>query len=545
MKAFKTKKGAALVSILIAATFLTIIGSTVLILAANNYSMKAMSLNSKNNYYETERDINALTAKIRSGLTGASISASADCKMLLGVDENNRYDCMALARLVYPDNVENAGYKVSGTKDKAIVTLTEDSGREVKLYITSGTNPGKPNYIYSTSTSGMIDKLTIKDVCVSRETSDNYENTIMTDIEIYVERTMPKANIDGIGSFSLIMDAPLQLDSNTRLNMYGSAYIADYSFNGTMSEPGDGAIVLSNSAQLHMLGSHNVIYGDIVLHDKSVLNVIGGDLSVFGNIYVLDNAALIMNENSTLYMAEGYELHTVPTSENNVLPITLIDDVASSVEIISLRDFEFFKTFMGLNDGSRYNDGLIATMCEENKPLDALNGEKAYFYEMGINGQSRTESEFFGEPIRTIVYNERQINESAEYALVLNSYASEIVCSNPKSTIISTVPLAVRGVSNLSLTSFGAERYAHILMKDRLNAQYDPYACEMRCNIPYSKENPNWSTGNLTCQVGGFFKEEVDDVINGVLGIATNSSGLNTKPKTVAGYANFRKDDDE
>ena len=547
MKFYKKTKGAALVSVLIAATFLTIIGSTILILSYSNYSMKTVALNSKNNFYETEKDLNAISGKIRSTLSNISVSHVADAKLLLGVDDKNRYDCVAIAKLIYPDPnpEEKVNYKVYGDRNKAIVTISYGYGKEDKVYITASGSTSSPNFVYSSSTSGMIDKITIKNLCVSRENYEEYENSISTDIDFYVEKTMSKSTSASLGSYSLMMDGGLVLKDNTRINAYGNTYIADYDFNGTGTEPGDNGITLDNSAQLTLMGDSNIIYGDINLNGKSVLNVTGQSITVYGNIYVLDDAAFIVNEECRVYIMEGCEIHYVPTSKNNIIPMTLIDEAAPSYETIDLIDKEIFDGILNLNDGTKQNDGLICAISEENKPLDALNGEKAYFYEMGLNGASRTDSVFFGEPIRAIICNEKQINENCGYSLVLNSYANEIVTSNPNSTIISKVPLTVGQVKNVSLTTFGVERFDFITLREKTNLQYDSYACEMRCNIPFTKAHAGWSQGNLTCQVGGFFKEECGDIINGAIGVSTNSSGLSTKPKTVAGYSNWRKDDED
>ena len=64
----KSNKGAALVSIMVAVAFLSIIATTLLAISLNNYEMKSVQTKSNMNFYNNEKYLNVVTTNLRSSV---------------------------------------------------------------------------------------------------------------------------------------------------------------------------------------------------------------------------------------------------------------------------------------------------------------------------------------------------------------------------------------------------------------------------------------------------------------------------------------------
>ena len=107
-------KGAALVSVMIAITFISIVATTLLVISLNNYQMKVVNSQSKSNFYETEQRINVVTAQVRDVIPGSTDVNGAIGTLINGSlsdyntapanagDPNFTYSAEKIANLAFP-----------------------------------------------------------------------------------------------------------------------------------------------------------------------------------------------------------------------------------------------------------------------------------------------------------------------------------------------------------------------------------------------------------------------------------------------------------
>ena len=171
MKKFNNK-GAALISVMIAITFLSIVSTTLLVITLNNYQMKVVNSQSKSNFYETEQRINVVTAQVRNAFVGATDVNGSIGSIVnggTGVDYSGTsfaYTADAVAKLAFPGETPAA----VGTNSKVVY-----DGDEFYFY------PGTVTVTQKTNGK----QVTMEDVTIKQVANDSkggYENTIKTDI---------------------------------------------------------------------------------------------------------------------------------------------------------------------------------------------------------------------------------------------------------------------------------------------------------------------------------------------------------------------------
>ena len=73
-------KGVALISVMIAVAFISIIASSLLYISFSNYTMKVANTEAKKNFYEVEGDINKITTTLRANLANSSSDPITEVK---------------------------------------------------------------------------------------------------------------------------------------------------------------------------------------------------------------------------------------------------------------------------------------------------------------------------------------------------------------------------------------------------------------------------------------------------------------------------------
>ena len=331
MKKFNNK-GAALVSVMIAITFISIVATTLLVISLNNYQMKVVNSQSKSNFYETEQRINVVTAQVRNAIPGSTDvngSIGALVNGGTGVDYSGasfNYTADKIAELAFP------GATVVSSGSNATVSSDGDT---FTFY------PGTVTVVQQTNGK----KITMNNVTIKQVANDDkggYENTIKTDINFYVEIAQGGGASGGVGSCAFLLDSNIRIDAGdkaSRLNITGNTIMGQYTYvssgsytttfkNGaelatpqTLSQystpakmaktyKADGTvdkvtrddnnykkavIYLNDTSFMNFNSDNNVILGDIFLKDKSVLNILDGSFTVYGDIFVADNAAFECN----------------------------------------------------------------------------------------------------------------------------------------------------------------------------------------------------------------------------------------------------------
>ena len=465
----KKNKGAALVSIMVAVTFISIIATTLLMISLNNYEMKVEGARSKSNFYETEQNLTIATAKVRTKIFESTGNPTNDVRNLVGgADDASTYSGALIAKLVYPGAGSNS-VAVSGDtftfSDGPIVVETKSSG----------------------------DKVTLKNVTVKQVNAEGYENTVRTDIEFYIKKPISSNADVGVGDCSFLLDNTINISTSTstRANIYGCSIIGTYVFQTDKSVPrtiactkngsgkvtavsggaSDASLSLGGYSDVNFLADYTVVMGDVYLYGNSILNIAKGNFSVFGNIYVKDNAALICN--GTLKLGDGCSIYHLDSS-NAATEVTGTDKskniiLASSPSNLTSTDYDQVAVKMKLNDNDADNDGILPNILVKNaKKYDGSANTAQYCYELCKDDQECEELWMNGNQYYVKI---PESNFNGDYSNTLlfvpSSYGSATLAeTSPNCTIISKKPVSVEQTHGINLSQIGSDVFNYYLNND-------------------------------------------------------------------------------
>lgn len=259
-------RGAALVSVLIAITFIAIIATSLLYMVYMNYLAKVMRYGSTDNFYTAEFALDDLSSELQQvavdrGLAGGSIdSAIADIRTTVGATgANSKYDNDKVAALI----------KVA----------SQDADIQVSTCITGNNYEDKKSYVK------------LKGVVITATDEKGYVSTITSDIII-------KFSADGGGEldicdFSVLTDDPVYIGGGDFI-MTGCGYMQKHDGHGTVNGVPEGyCLYVNGGAHVQMLSERAILNGDVKVNGNSVLSITG-KVYVFGDIELDSNATLIV-----------------------------------------------------------------------------------------------------------------------------------------------------------------------------------------------------------------------------------------------------------
>ena len=328
----RNNRGIAMISILIAVAFVSIIGSALLYITYNNFQMKVLNLQSKENFYETDGELVKITSALRNSITSPSSVMSVAGIGAFVEDPNDPtrkvadYDLTNFIQTSVYTDMSDAGVRnvPNGDSDHTSDTFTYNV--KGKVYMAQ---------------SGNITTYTFKELGVEQKSGEkrrkDYINDVQTDLEIKILETKSTGGGNkGVGEFSMLMDSSLKVDPNQGqklafITFYGDCYFSSYdhstgfgTFPGLLpptdtathdyTKPGkyitdaDGketadsapALYLTCDSKLNAMGQYIVCFGDVVLDEGSCLYIGDGNLTVYGDIYLNDRSSLICN--GSIYM---------------------------------------------------------------------------------------------------------------------------------------------------------------------------------------------------------------------------------------------------
>lgn len=254
-------KGAALVTILIAVTFMTIMASSLMYMAYMNYLTKSMRYSATDNFYTDEFALDDLATSIQQIAASKGTITDARQAILNSVGKTSRNGHNAYTESDVKDLIQVASQEATISVNCAYVqggVLTEDSLEEGSDYIK------------------------LRGVMITATTPEGYQSTITSDITISFPNSLP-GTMD-INDFSVLTDSPMVFDKG------GSRY---YSGNMFVQAPGGGtALHVNNNTVVGLLSPQAMIVGDVVVEGNSILHVTG-TMIVYGSITVKNGSTLI------------------------------------------------------------------------------------------------------------------------------------------------------------------------------------------------------------------------------------------------------------
>lgn len=411
--ASKNNKGIALISIMIAVAFISIIGAALLYITYTNFKMKAMNLNSKENFYEVDGQLTRITTGVRQEVYKGSGKIDSRIEPLMtkydganyfsAPDADNtstgKYCLREVAKLAYDDPEDETAvkwqYKDGASWVAAKFSDIPDTATKIKAIEQNGSGD---SFIYDSSStlitkklSGNISTYTFNDFKVIQKNHEGYQNNVKTEIE-FKALEIPGGSSGGpggIGEFSMLSDANLDCGAAkfACLNINGNCYFSSKNNSIDKSWPNDNdaddtdkgytapgrdgtnpGLKLSGESKINMMGEYLVVFGDVVLEGKSSLYVSSKcKMTVYGDIIIKDNALLILNDDCEVYLVKkdnarlpGRSSDANPSSikatDNNLKKHLYPYNV--TVKELSVDDYKEFAKTLKMDDSKLDNDGV-------------------------------------------------------------------------------------------------------------------------------------------------------------------------------------------
>lgn len=537
-KILRNNKGAALVSIMIAVAFISILATAMLYMSVNNYKMKVVNYESKANFYETEQRMTKMSTALRNEVMSSN-NPLTTLKNVTGVDASNRYSTVEIAKLAFPSS------SVASSGNNAVVTDTNGD----RFTFSSTISAGVPNY-EETPVNSNTKKITLKGVRIEQlEARTKNINKISTDLVMYIKEDSSPADMGGIGEFSLMMDSSISTapGSATKINVFGNGFFfnVDPSVTST-SMPGrkgtsSQAISLNSECTYNLLGDYTLVYGDIVLSEESALNVINGSLTVYGNIYV-DGTSTLTCSGGKIYFPDssiispdtGSPYGIVCGDMRRVYPSNLSDKV-ERLEVVSC---QAIVKDLKLDDNVRDNDGLVTQILAKQKSVNGSGGEY-YYDDAAVNGQAMQKDAspvlINGIQYNTRFYSKDQVNGDLRNRLAFLKGVTSIKESNEGSTIISRDRVSFEQVHELNLTKMGTYAFNYLTLRQS-EAATNP-------NLNYIDSVHQIQLNNgLKYEVGGFLQPNANSFVQTIMGHAVDNAGGEPDYASTIGYQNWNKE---
>ncbi len=445
-------KGAALVTILIAVTFMTIMASSLMYMAYMNYLTKSMRYSATDNFYTDEFALDELATTLQQIAADETSMENARIAILNSVGKTSR-------------NGHNAYTEsdVQGLIQLASREAGIDSISVNCAYVESGV-------LKEDSLEEGSDYIKLRGVMITATTQEGYQSTITSDITISFPNTIP-GTMD-INDFSILTDSPLVYNTG------GSRY---YSGNMFVQAPGGGtALSVSGHTVVGLLSPQAMIVGDIEVKENSVLHVTG-TLIVYGGITVEAGSTLICS---------GEIMHT--------------ENIENHGTIKGIESGDYLGQTVDRSD-KLPDTGLVGSLFKEvqvwGKPID---GGAAQWYDFSLEMYADHQSNNFtldGDPsgVQTHIFGQDQtINtgDSYENALILSTkdITYNVSTSFPNTTIMTTGSvnyLTEQGTSYMSKMNDEAFEAAKSYLFCPPETQLNPFDGSGNPNTRVYFANPN------------------------------------------------------
>ena len=560
IKNLRNNKGIALISILIAVAFISIIGSALLYITYSNFQMKVMNNRSKTNYYETDGELVNATAALRSYCDNPT---KADTVVTVDPNDSNKYVYNVINAMHY------AGIDNGVDGNPADLTWHDPvTGDEYHI---------NPSGVAERTENGNLTTYVLKDFSVSQKSKNDgrgsYYNKVKTDVELKIlKQTSGGSSSQGLGECSVIADSLVTVDDgygngqNTAfsfLTLFGDSYFSYYyhgegataqpsdfkTFDGagTYTQPGEyknaskskskEAFYIAGNTKVNFEGNFMAVYGDLVLDKNSVLNITKGNLTVYGDIYLLQNSTLICN--GTIYQPSdilpGRTERCGFKKSAGAGPGTMCDDAYLKSHLyypagqgksapykaqeVSKDSFKSICTLMNLNDTNADNDGIskkiVKSISYDNggtpvtieHPLDSIVNNPVKI-KTSSGEVSTISTDYYGQKcgVAFVVAGAQvgNIDEWANYILFVTGANDttrrfDLKGSSIKTTVVSASPIYINVQAGVYFSKMGSDVYDYLTIgKDETNNPY--YKADVHkwdVGLSYGYQKPDGSWVNF------------------------------------------------
>lgn len=287
----KDNKGAAIVMVIIALSFIGIMGATIMWVSLSNYRMKINDQENKQGFYTAE----AVLEQIKIGLQGDASKASAAAygEVMQNFSSWTEDQRESMFQQRFKTNLVSILSQGTGTSNKYSVEHLA-SFVDGNLHIsTDSANKGNPIRFLSGSANigdyeagaGSAAYLMLEDIELEYTDDEGYYSNIVTDIMISAPYTsfMDTSTLPPIFKYALIADTGVEVGDGA-LDVKGSMYAGDDGINTNKN------ISVSNASYTVTKGPLNIGFGNETININSNL-FYASDIKV-------ENANLLVNSNT-------------------------------------------------------------------------------------------------------------------------------------------------------------------------------------------------------------------------------------------------------
>lgn len=523
-------KGAAMVSVLIAILFISLLAGTLLITAGYNYMAKSMRWSSTDNFYTAEfglADLSTTLQNIAAQYTSKSSASDAVYAAIGG------YDIGSGKKAWNKASVESIITKASKVNSISVNYSPK--------YDTNG--DGSPEEACLVVGS---DSIILKGVEITSYTDTGFSSVITTDLKIVFESL--KSPMD-VNDFSVITDSPIDVYGRSIL-FAGHIFIGHGSthkdFNESTGSYGVEALSVGKSGYSTnvFIMNKGVIAGDITVAPSSVLDI-SGEVTVYGKIRVESGGSLIVSgtlrttggitkatgasikagrEDTTDY-ASGYKNIIF----DKKIPLTgVVDDRLAHELLVDVKSFD--------DAGASFNlkfDSYQSTNSEKTNISNSLDGKSLSF--------------LTGAQMDNLIMN--GFPSGVDGALVLSKANIQLKKDYPMSTILTegkiTMGDGYNGWSSY-YTNLSDEQYDLLKNHTYLTGSADGYSLDGSAaggtKITISEDGEGRyvyeSSGDYAVPAGYFINEKSASIISSAFAA---SMGEEDPKNTYVVYSNWDK----
>ena len=280
MKILRSKKGAALVAVLIGILFISILASSLLYMSTMNLQMKSMRQISQDNFYTAEYALDDMLAQLKQ-------YSSVQAKPYDNLDTYLRKPATVGGMTVFDESKLQAMVNISsyvpgldpsfGTNGVEVTSVYKKSDGTY----TCNTYEKTDNFIYLRGV-----QITVK----TDEAHGNYKSTITTDICFGFPQGA--SGSAGLNDFSVLMDSPIFVNGGSP-NFCSDVYCRANNYNKDGVNMGRNALRVGNAGICSLLGEFSFLQGDVTVEGGGSLFV-GGDCYVNGDVSISTTGQLIV-----------------------------------------------------------------------------------------------------------------------------------------------------------------------------------------------------------------------------------------------------------
>lgn len=594
-------KGIAMVTIIIAVAFISIIGSALLYISYTNFQMKVLNLNSKENFYETDGELVDITSKLRNAMNqkspdNISVVLSTPIQEIDNGDGTKRYE---------------GTYDLSTLLGLTSTTVTK--GEDTFTYDVSGKiTKAQPN--------SNLTVYTLEDIGVEQKSKDGYVNTVRTNLELKIltQNTSGKGS-KGLGECSMLCDSRVYVkgDSNfTFLTLLGDSYFSSYEYgsggtadgtfpglsgSGTYTKPGKynadagsshGGLELAKNVKVNFEAKYLAVFGDLVLRDNSCLVISGAEsaLTVYGDIYLMDNSTLICN--GTIYQpssilpgrgvapcvysgqsGSGHVPNTATAADlDKHLYYTHLGGKTAPNIADAVEDQSFIDVceLMNLNNASADDDGITHKIItnfdykdsDGTHHMDILHGLQNPPKKPGGGEIKTIESKYYDKDCGVaFVKGGGDVGHPGEWENYLvfvydglqNNVTYDLKGSAINTTLVSRVPIHLNVQDGIYFSKMGQDVSDYLTVRStpggtqkKDKPYYDEDIHDFELELQGQDTSGNWlksATGNKY-SAGDFIHEETDGFIINLFNYGINGGGGGKKYINSVNFSNYVKDND-